>query len=61
MESYNARWVVHGFVEISNAHYNPLAIRSPDASDPPLLILLCLSMRYSLYLKPMDDKTVSLS
>lgn len=43
-----ARWVVRGFVEISDAHFNPDAAHAPDASDYSLLMMIYLMFKLDI-------------
>lgn len=57
IDRYKASWVVHGFLEIPDVHYNPLTTHALVASDSSLMVLLSLTVHYELIMKRLDAKT----
>jgi len=58
---YNVRWVVRGFLEIPDKHFNYDATHAPVASNSSLLIIISLVVRHDLHFKQLDVKTACLN
>jgi len=61
IERYKARWVVRGFLEILDVHFNHDTTHAPVASDSSLLIMMSFIVRRDLHFKQLDVKTAFLN
>lgn len=58
LEPCNANWVVRGFLEIPDVHFNP--DHAPAASGSSLLVLISLMATHNRHFKQLDVKTAFL-
>lgn len=56
IERYKSRWIVRGLLKFPDAHHDPMVTHARVASDPSLLVMLSLTMRYVPQLKQVDVK-----